>query len=231
LAQPIQCAWYWPHGQQCSGQIWSLSTFFTLWLHVLRMELHMHDKVPQLTTVLTPFMSAVFNTNTFSLSGKSPRCFIVTIWWDCGSAAADWPIFHLPDDTWVNVEQWWNDTDNWKAKHLEKNMSQYHSVRHKSHMGCPGCKSWASTMRCHQLTAWTMALPATSLSTDSSYSAQATRSYCCVLPFGLWVFLIDMLLLHSHWASPLKKFISCTASAPLVSLLHVRRLFCMCHAV
>jgi hypothetical protein len=36
------------------------------------------------------------------------------------------------------MEHWWNEIDRGKPKYSEKNLSQCHSVRHKSHMDCPG---------------------------------------------------------------------------------------------
>jgi hypothetical protein len=39
-----------------------------------------------------------------------------------------------PNDTWVNVEQWWNNIDRGKLKTLEKILSQCHFVCQKSHM-------------------------------------------------------------------------------------------------
>jgi hypothetical protein len=48
--------------------------------------------------------------------------------------AGDRPIVHPSDDTCMNMEQQWNDTDRGKPKDLEKNLSQCHLVHHKSHM-------------------------------------------------------------------------------------------------
>jgi hypothetical protein len=36
------------------------------------------------------------------------------------------------------MEDWWNDTDLGKPKYSEKNLSQCHFVRHKSHMDLLG---------------------------------------------------------------------------------------------
>jgi hypothetical protein len=37
----------------------------------------------------------------------------------------------------ISVEHRWNDTDRGKLKYWEKNLSQRHSVHHKSHMDWP----------------------------------------------------------------------------------------------
>jgi hypothetical protein len=44
----------------------------------------------------------------------------------CKTATANGPIIHAPDDTWVNIEQRWNDIDRRKPKDSEKILSQYH---------------------------------------------------------------------------------------------------------
>jgi hypothetical protein len=40
----------------------------------------------------------------------------------------------------MSMNRWWNDTDNIKPQKLERNLSQYHCVHHKSHMEWPGIK-------------------------------------------------------------------------------------------
>jgi hypothetical protein len=51
----------------------------------------------------------------------------------CGTVAINWSIVQPADDAWMNMEQQWDDTDQGKPKDLEKNLSQCHFVRHKSH--------------------------------------------------------------------------------------------------
>jgi hypothetical protein len=41
----------------------------------------------------------------------------------CGIVTANGPTVHPPDDTRVNMEQQWNDTDRGKLKDSEKNLS------------------------------------------------------------------------------------------------------------
>jgi hypothetical protein len=55
-----------------------------------------------------------------------------------GTAAANGPIVHPPDDTWVNMEHRWNDIDRENPEDLERNLSQRHFIHHKSHINCPG---------------------------------------------------------------------------------------------
>jgi hypothetical protein len=45
--------------------------------------------------------------------------------------ASNGPFVHPPDDTWVNMEPRWNDTDRGKPKDSEKNLSQCHFVHNK----------------------------------------------------------------------------------------------------
>lgn len=52
-------------------------------------------------------------------------------------------LFSSPPDTpRVNMEQQWNDSDRGKPKDLGINVSQGHSVHHKSHVDCPGREPW-----------------------------------------------------------------------------------------
>jgi hypothetical protein len=55
--------------------------------------------------------------------------------------ASNGPFIHPPNDTWVNIEQRWNDTDRRKPKDSENNLSQCHSVQHKSHTDWHGHQS------------------------------------------------------------------------------------------
>jgi hypothetical protein len=50
--------------------------------------------------------------------------------------AANGPIFHPPDDTWVNLEQWWNAIERGKPKDLDTYLSYCHVVHHR----CPRSK-------------------------------------------------------------------------------------------
>jgi hypothetical protein len=59
----------------------------------------------------------------------------------CGSAASNGPIVHPLDDTWVNMEQRWNDTDKENRMTRKKNLSQCHTVYRKSHMDWPGSET------------------------------------------------------------------------------------------
>jgi hypothetical protein len=52
----------------------------------------------------------------------------------CGTWVPKEPIVHPPHDRLVNMEQRWNYTDRRKPKDSEKNLSQCHFDRHKSHM-------------------------------------------------------------------------------------------------
>jgi hypothetical protein len=40
-------------------------------------------------------------------------------------------------DVWMNMENWWNDTDRGKLKCLEEHLSQCHFLYHKSQMDWP----------------------------------------------------------------------------------------------
>jgi hypothetical protein len=45
-------------------------------------------------------------------------------------------------DEWqMSNEYWWDDPDREKPKYLEKPLSQYHFVHHKSHVNCPEIES------------------------------------------------------------------------------------------
>jgi hypothetical protein len=50
------------------------------------------------------------------------------------TAATNGPSVHSPVDIYQCVEPWWNDTDRIKPNNSKKNLSQCHSVQHKSLM-------------------------------------------------------------------------------------------------
>jgi hypothetical protein len=52
------------------------------------------------------------------------------------------PFVRPPNEIWVNMEQWWDDTDRKKPKDVETNLPQCHSVHHMFHMDWPG--RWSS---------------------------------------------------------------------------------------
>jgi hypothetical protein len=56
----------------------------------------------------------------------------------CGTPAANGPFVHPPNDTWVNTEQRWNDTDRGKPKDSEENLFQCRFVYSKPHIDFPG---------------------------------------------------------------------------------------------
>jgi hypothetical protein len=60
----------------------------------------------------------------------------------CGTAVANIPTVHPPDNTRVNMEHWWNYTDMGKQKDSEKILSQCYFVHHKHHMDCPRNEHW-----------------------------------------------------------------------------------------
>jgi hypothetical protein len=78
----------------------------------------------------------------------------------CGTTASNVPFVHpSSDDTWVNMEQRWNDIDRGKPKDSEKNRSQCHFVHQKFHIDCPDSearrlKSWTVARPTSQLTNW-----------------------------------------------------------------------------
>jgi hypothetical protein len=72
----------------------------------------------------------------------------------CGTEATKRPTVHPPDDTRVNLEQWWNDTDGENRRTQEKNLSQWHFVHHN---GLPCEQTWASTVRSQCLDACAIA--------------------------------------------------------------------------
>jgi hypothetical protein len=77
--------------------------------------------------------------------GVNYYALLLLLQWGETMSAWNWvangPIVNPADDTWVNMEQQWNDTDRGKLKDSEKNLSQRHFMHHKSHMDWPGCES------------------------------------------------------------------------------------------
>jgi hypothetical protein len=56
----------------------------------------------------------------------------------CETEALNRPTVHPQEDTSVNMEQQWNDTDSGKPNNSKHNSCWCHFVHHKSHMDCPG---------------------------------------------------------------------------------------------
>jgi hypothetical protein len=62
---------------------------------------------------------------------------------DIWNWATKWPIVHPQDNTWVNTEQWWNDTGKGKPKDLEKkSLNVALPTQKKSHIHCTGREPW-----------------------------------------------------------------------------------------
>lgn len=53
----------------------------------------------------------------------------------CGTAESDAPTVHPPHDTWVNIEQQWNDADKGR-RNCSGDLPQCHFVHRKSHTDC-----------------------------------------------------------------------------------------------
>lgn len=53
-------------------------------------------------------------------------------------------------DEWMSVVHWWNNIDRTKQNHLERNLTQCHSVDHKSHIDWPWVK-WLIVEECFNL--------------------------------------------------------------------------------
>jgi hypothetical protein len=72
----------------------------------------------------------------------------------CGTAAANGPTVHPPDDTWVNIEQRWNDTDreNWRTRRKICPSATLSTTN-------PKWTNGASAVRDRRLNTWAMARP------------------------------------------------------------------------
>jgi hypothetical protein len=79
---------------------------------------------------------------------------LLSMGWDCVSELP--PPIGVLFALQMVYEHWWNDIDRRKLKKSEKNLSQCHFVRHKSHMEWPGREP---LLRARRLTAWAMARP------------------------------------------------------------------------
>ena len=55
-------------------------------------------------------------------------------------AVSCWGCIESAVDTEMSVEDWWNDTHRRIPTYSAKNVSQYHTVHHKSHTNTGGLK-------------------------------------------------------------------------------------------
>jgi hypothetical protein len=77
----------------------------------------------------------------------------------CGTAAANGPIVHLPDDTWVNMEQWWNDIDRGKTEEFGEKSDPVPLRPPQIPRGLTWARTRGPAVRSRRLTAWALAEP------------------------------------------------------------------------
>lgn len=74
------------------------------------------------------FSDAGWNVHFFFCYDGVRLCF-------CGTAAANGPTVHLPEDTRVNMEHRRHDNDSRKRNNSEQNLSSCHSAHHMDYLG------------------------------------------------------------------------------------------------
>jgi hypothetical protein len=107
-----------------STVIWSEVTRLEMWTVGLPSK---SAKLPQM----------IFTTLELGLTSNS-RSETSMGWDDVSELLPLTDIFFISQMIYGYRERRWNDTDRGKAKNSEKNLSQCHSVHHKSHMDWPG---------------------------------------------------------------------------------------------
>jgi hypothetical protein len=76
-----------------------------------------------------------------------------------GTAAANGPIVHPPDGTWMRMDQRWNDINRGKPKDSKRTLSQCHFIHRKFHMGQLWERTQAFAVRSRRLTACGVSRP------------------------------------------------------------------------